>query len=106
MIATKQSNLFQMVIGICHLDFFIHDNLSLKGKRQVLKKVLDRVRRKFNVSIAEVSDNDKWQRSQVGFCVVGNDKKYINSSLDRIINFIDGLGIVEILDSEIEILDC
>ncbi len=72
----------------------------------MLRKVLDRVKAKFNVSIAEVGDNDKWQRSRVGFCLVGNERRYINSSLDRIINFIDGLGIMEILDSEIEILDC
>jgi len=95
-----------MVVGICQLDFLIHGNLSLKGKRRILKKVLGRVKEKFNASVAEVGDNDKWQRSQVGFCVVGNDKRHINSSLDTIINFIDGLGIVEILSSEIEMLDC
>ncbi|HHT9147289.1 MAG TPA: DUF503 domain-containing protein, partial [Candidatus Wunengus sp. YC61] len=67
----------------------IHDNFSLKGKRQVLKRVIDRVKQKFNVSIAEVGENDKWQRAQVGFCVVGNDKRYVNSSLDKIANFID-----------------
>ena len=95
-----------MVVGICQLDFLIHGNLSLKGKRRILKKVLGRVKEKFNASVAEVGDNDKWQRSQVGFCIVGNDKRHINSSLDTIINFIDGLGIVEILSSEIEMLDC
>ena len=94
-----------MVIGICHLDIMIHDNSSLKGKRQVLKRVIDRVKQRFNVSIAEVGKNDKWQRAQVGFCVVGNDKKYVNSSLDKIANFIDNLRVVDILNSEIEILD-
>jgi len=95
-----------MIIGICHLDFLIHDNLSLKGKRQVLRKVIDKVKKKYNVSVAEVGDNNKWQRSQVGLCVVGNDRKHINSSLDKIIDFIDELNIVEILNSEIEILVC
>jgi len=93
-----------MIIGICQLDLFIHGNLSLKGKRQVLRKLLDRVRNKFNVSVAEVGDNDKWQKSQVGFCIVGNDKRYINSSLDNMINFVESLNIVEIVHSEIEIL--
>ncbi|MBI4619340.1 MAG: DUF503 domain-containing protein [Desulfobacterales bacterium] len=94
-----------MVIGVCRLDIMIHNNSSLKGKRQVLKRVIDRVKRKFNVSIAEVGENDKWQRAQVGFCVVGNDKRYVNSSLDKIANFIDDLRVVDILNSEIEILD-
>ena len=95
----------KMVIGVCHLDIMIHDNFSLKGKRQVLKRVIDRVKQKFNVSIAEVGENDKWQRAQVGFCVVGNDKRYVNSSLDKIANFIDDLRVADILGSEIEILD-
>ncbi|KAF0123592.1 MAG: hypothetical protein FD151_203 [bacterium] len=94
-----------MVIGVCRLDIMIHDNSSLKGKRQVLKRVIDRVKQKFNVSIAEVGDNDKWQRAQVGFCVVGNDKRYVNSSLDKIANFINDLRVVDLLNSEIEILD-
>jgi len=83
----------------------IHDNSSLKGKRQALKRVIDRVKQKFNVSIAEVGENDKWQRAQVGFCVVGNDKRYVNSSLDKIANFINDLRVVDLLNSEIEILD-
>jgi hypothetical protein len=83
----------------------IHDNSSLKGKRRVLKRVIDRVKQKFNVSIAEVGDNDKWQRAQVGFCVVGNDKRYVNSSLDKIADFINDLRVVDLLNSEIEILD-
>jgi len=94
-----------MVIGVCRLDIMIHDNSSLKGKRQALKRVIDRVKQKFNVSIAEVGENDKWQRAQVGFCVVGNDKKHVNSSLDKIANFIDGLRVTDIINSEIEILD-
>jgi uncharacterized protein YlxP (DUF503 family) len=95
-----------MVIGICHLDIIIHDNSSLKGKRRVLKRIIERVKQKFNVSIAEVGDHEKWERSQIGLCIVGNNRRYINSSLDRMINFIDGLNIAEILNSEIEILDC
>jgi len=87
------------------LDIMIHDNSSLKGKRQALKRVIDRVKQKFNVSIAEVGENDKWQRAQVGFCVVGNDKRYVNSSLDKIANFINDLRVVDLLNSEIEILD-
>ncbi|MEW6616369.1 MAG: DUF503 domain-containing protein [Thermodesulfobacteriota bacterium] len=94
-----------MIIGVCHLDLIIEGNSSLKGKRQVLKRVIGRVKQKFNVSIAEVGENDKWQRVQVAFCVVGNDKKYVNSSLDKITNFIDDLRVVDILNSEIEILD-
>lgn len=94
-----------MVIGVCHLDLLIRENNSLKGKRRILKKIIERVKNKFNVSIAEVGNHDLWQSSQVGFCVVGNDKRFINSSLDKIICFIENLNSAEIVKSEIELLN-
>jgi len=94
-----------MVVGVCHLDLLIRENNSLKGKRRILKKIIERVKNKFNVSIAEVGNYDLWQSSQVGFCVVGNDKRFINSSLDKIIRFIEDLNSAEIVKSEIELLN-
>ena len=94
-----------MVVGVCHLDLLIRENNSLKGKRRILKKIIERAKNKFNVSIAEVGNYDLWQSSQVGFCVVGNDKRFINSSLDKIIRFIEDLNSAEIVKSEIELLN-
>jgi len=94
-----------MVVGVCHLDLLIRENNSLKGKRRILKKIIERAKNKFNVSIAEVGNYDLWQSSQVGFCVVGNDKRFINSSLDKIILFIEDLNSAEIVKSEIELLN-
>ncbi len=93
-----------MVVGICQLDMFIHGNNSLKGKRQILRQVIERTKNKFNVSIAEVGDNDLWQRSKVGFSVVGNDTRFVNSCLDTIKNFIENLNIVEVLNEDWEII--
>ncbi len=93
-----------MVIGICQLDFLIPENHSLKGKRHVIRKVIDRVRHRFNVSISEVGDNDLWQRGKIGICTVGNDRRHINSSLDKIIDFIEKMNLIEMVRSEFEIL--
>ena len=93
-----------MVIAICQLDIFIHGNDSLKGKRQILRQVIERTKNKFNVSIAEVGDNDLWQRSKVGFSVVGNDTRFVNSCLDTIKSFIENLTIVEVLNADWEII--
>jgi len=93
-----------MVVGICQLDLLIQGNHSLKQKRQVIKQLVDRTKSKFNVSIAEVGDNELWQRAQIGFSVVGNDKRYINSVLDTIKNFIEGLHTVEVFNSDWEII--
>jgi len=94
-----------VVVGVCQVDLLIPGNASLKGKRKVLRKIIDRVKNRYNISISEIGDNDLWQRSQLGLSVVGNDSRHINSSLDKIINFIDGMNVAEIIRSEIEIIN-
>jgi uncharacterized protein YlxP (DUF503 family) len=93
-----------MVVGVCKLDLRIPENHSLKEKRHVLRKLTDRVKTRFNVAISEVGDNDLWQRAQMGFCTVGNDRRHINSSLDKVIYFIEQMNLVEMVHSEIEII--
>lgn len=92
-----------MFVGICQIDLIIHGNNSLKGKRQVLKAITERVKNRFNVSVAEVGDNDLWQRSQIGIALVGNDNSHINSSLDKIIDFIESLNLAEVVDHRIDL---
>jgi hypothetical protein len=93
-----------MVVGIKRLDLRIQGNNSLKGKRQIIKKIIERTKNRFNVSIAEIGDHDIWQRAQLGICVVSNDRRKVNSTLDKIYNFIEGLALCEIIDSDFEIL--
>jgi uncharacterized protein YlxP (DUF503 family) len=94
----------QMVIGICQLDLWIPENHSLKGKRHILRKLIDRVKHRFNVAISEVGDQDLWQRAQIGLCIVGNDRRHINSSLDKVIDFVEKMHLVEMVHTEMEIL--
>jgi uncharacterized protein len=93
-----------MVIGVCRLHLRIPENHSLKEKRHVVRKVIDRVRHRFNVAISEVEDNDLWQRAQIGFCTVGNDRRFVNSSLDKIIDFIEKMYLAEVIEREMEII--
>jgi uncharacterized protein YlxP (DUF503 family) len=94
-----------MNVGICRVKLRFPENLSLKGKRQVLKSIITRLRSKFNVSVAEVDDNELWQLASVGICCVSNNKRYTNEVLSKAVAFIvNGRFEVEILDYEIEIL--
>ena len=94
-----------MNVGICRVGLRLPENSSLKGKRRVLKSIITRVRSKFNVSMAEIDDQDIWQRATLGICCVSNDKRYVNEVLSKVVNLIvDGRFDVEILDYEIEIL--
>ncbi len=93
-----------MVVGICRLALFFSESGSLKAKRHGLRKIIDRVRAKFNAAIAEVSDQDTWQRSALGITVVGNESRHVESMVDKIVNFIDGLYLAQILDRQVELI--
>ena len=90
-----------MVVGVLRLGLYIHGAASLKDKRQVLRKVIDRLRSRFNVSVAEVGDNDVWQRALVGVCAVANDHRFVNEVLDKCAR--DAGNIAEIVNREMEI---
>jgi len=92
-----------MVVGIGIVDIYIFDSRSLKRKRGVLRSILKRTQNRFNISIAEVGNNDNWKRSRIGFSVVGNNTSYINSKTDEILRFIDSLNLAEVLNSKVEI---
>jgi uncharacterized protein YlxP (DUF503 family) len=95
-----------MNVGVCKVSLRLPENLSLKGKRQVLKSIISRVRHKFDVSVAEVDDHDVWQLATVGIGYVSNDKRHTNQVLSKVVDFMTNSRFdVEILDYEIEILD-
>jgi uncharacterized protein YlxP (DUF503 family) len=94
-----------MNVGICKVKLRLPDNLSLKGKRQVVKSVTARLKNKFNVSVAEVEDNDLWQLATIGICFVSNDKRFTNEVLSKAVELVvNSQGDFEMLDYEIEIL--
>ena len=94
-----------MNVGICKIRLRLPENLSLKGKRGVLKSISARLRNKFNVSVAEVDDHDLWQLATLGICCVSNDKRYTNEVLSKVVGFVTNSHFdIEILDYEIEIL--
>jgi uncharacterized protein len=92
-----------MIVGVCSIDLRIPGNDSLKGKRSVVRKIKERVKNTFNVSIAEVEDLDKLQRVGLGIALVSNDASYIHSTLSKVVNFIDHMYVAEIIDYHIEV---
>ncbi|NNG02208.1 MAG: DUF503 domain-containing protein [Desulfobacteraceae bacterium] len=94
-----------MVVGIGIITFRLHDCRSLKGKRKVVKSIINRIRNKFNASVAEVAFNDVHQKTQIGFSLAGSDRQLINSKIDKIFNLADAMGLAEITDTELEIIN-
>ena len=77
-----------MVVGVGIIDIYIFDSRSLKSKRGVLRSILKRTQNRFNISIAEVGNNDDWKRGRIGFSIVGNDTGYVNSKMDKILKWL------------------
>lgn len=91
-----------MIVGVCTIELRIREVRSLKGKRQVLKSITSRVKNKFNVAIAEVDYQDKWQRALLGVAVVSTAMDHANSILSKVVNFIESMYVAELLDYHIE----
>jgi uncharacterized protein YlxP (DUF503 family) len=92
-----------MFIGVCTIEMHIPESGSLKTKRHSLKSLKDRIRNKFNVSVAEVDDNDLWQKASLAVAAVSNDKSHLNQMLDHVLNMVRSVPEVSLLDYHIEI---
>ncbi len=92
-----------MFIGVCTIEVHVPESGSLKNKRQSLKSLKDRIRSKFNVSVAEVGDNDLWQKASLAVAAVSNDKSHLNQTLDHVLNLVRGVPELNLLDYHIEI---
>ncbi len=93
-----------MVVAVCTLYLRIPESHSLKDKRQVLRSVLARVRKDFNVSIAEVDRQDAWQEAVLGIACVSSDAAYAHGLLTQVTEAISAYRLdAEVYDFEIEI---
>jgi uncharacterized protein YlxP (DUF503 family) len=93
-----------MAVGVCRVTLRLPENASLKDKRQVLRSLTTRLRNKFNVSIAEVGDNERWQTATLGLSCVSNDIRHAREQIDEIVAFIERERLdAEVLETEIDV---
>lgn len=94
-----------MHIGICTIELRLPGNGSLKGKRSIVKSIITRVSREYNVSIAEVDAQDLWQRAVLGVATVSTSAAYAHGQLERVVQWIESnRPDVELLEYRIELL--
>jgi len=94
-----------MNIGACRVRLRLPENETLKGKRQILKSITERVKNRYNVSIAEVDDHDLWQLVSLGITCVSTSPQHANEIVSKVIEFIEKSRFdAELLDYEVEIL--
>lgn len=93
-----------MFVGLARFHFHISYNHSLKGKRAVLKSIEARLRNRFNVAVAEIGHQDEWQLATIAVAALSTDKRHLNSTLSKIVDFVKGCHTIELLDHALEII--
>ena len=94
-----------MVIGCCSIKFYLHGNNSLKEKRRVVRAIKDRLKNDFNVSVAEVGDQDVWQSLHIGISAVGSNRPYMDSLISKVVDAIDKMNLAEMVNCKTETLN-
>jgi uncharacterized protein YlxP (DUF503 family) len=92
-----------MVVGSLRLTLRLHGCSSLKEKRSIRRRIGDRVRNRFKVAVAEVAHQDVWTLLEFGVATVGPDRGPVERVLRDVVEFVDSLGLSEIVGDEIEI---
>ena len=93
-----------MIVGTLEIRLHLPDARSLKDKRRVLHSLKDRLRNGFNVSVAEVENQDVIQAAVLAVAQVGNDTRYINGTLSRVVDALRRLPEARLVDYRIEFL--
>lgn len=94
-----------MIIGRCLIRLRLFSPNSLKEKRRILKSLIEKLKSRYNISIAEVGENDSWQIAEIGIAVVANKSVFADEVINKIVYFIDNFDSVEIIDIDIEMID-
>ena len=90
-----------MVVLSCKVQLYLPESRSLKGKRQVIKSLKDRLHNRFNISVAEVDDTELWQRCTLGLAVVSGAMDHAQQVLTQAVNFIEQDVRLHLLDYSI-----
>jgi uncharacterized protein YlxP (DUF503 family) len=93
-----------MIVGISTIEIFFPENQSLKDKRQLLKRIVEKTRGRFSISIMEIDQNNLWQRAKIGFSVIGVKQDHVNKMIDNVHEYIESLYIGSIIDTKTEII--
>ena len=94
-----------MVVGICTIELGLPGNDSLKDKRSVLKPLLLKLRREFNISVAEVGSQDAWRSATLGVSAVSNDAAYLHGLFEKLVGWLENSrDPIEVMDWQVEIV--
>ncbi len=92
-----------MLVGRCRVEILVHDSRSLKDRRRVLDSVMEQLRHKFNICVAQVDRAERWNHAVLGIAVVANERRFLDSVLTRTVNALEADPRLSVLGAEVEI---
>ncbi len=93
-----------MVIGVLKLSLYSGEPQSLKDKRRIVKSLIERLKNKFNVSVAETGSLDSWNHCELGAVCISNEASHADSMLSSIVNYVESDGWLEITGISTELI--
>lgn len=92
-----------MIVGTCTIELRLEWSNSLKDKRREIKSIIERVRAKFNVSIAETDCQDQWRTAVLGFAAVSGEGRHAEKVIQQVSDFIEGITDAEVISIKVEL---
>lgn len=92
-----------MVVGTAEIRLLLPEPRSLKEKRRIVRSLLDRLRVRYHVAVAEVGDQDLWNRATIGVACVSNEPGHARRILDSVLHFVEGVGDVEVDEVQVRL---
>lgn len=91
-----------MLVGVMQIELYMASSTSLKAKRAALSSLKQRIGNKFNVSVSEVDNQDKWQRATLGVSAVSTDRRVLQKTFDSLLALVDRDNDVEAVEYNID----
>jgi len=89
-----------VTVGLLLLDCYMPESQSLKDKRRIITSLSERLRRQFNIAIAEVEYQDQWQRARLAIVLVNTNWRMLQSSMSKLTEYVDRDRRVEVTNTE------
>lgn len=93
-----------MTVGVCVIELYLPRRHSLKDKRRILQSLKSRIKNRFNVAVAEVGEQNLWQKAVIGVTTLSNDRRRVNEVLDKVVGLVAGTPEAEIVHRELELI--
>lgn len=94
-----------MIVGAAVVELHVHGSQSLKQKRGVVRSIVQRLRNRFNVSVAEIGGQGTWQVAVLGIVSTGSDRKYVRGQLDQALAYVEELHLAEVTGGDVELIE-